>query len=147
MRSNRFQCPRVAFPGSGEREPRSRPHEEGRVVGIITAGGVLIEAGHAERTRGVMTDDRDRISHRPSAIPNGPLTESGRAGLSFDPSASLPARPAMDVDESAFEQFRSEGCKGVSEFPQYRSLFLCRSFSIQDGQSGVLLFGSDLAPT
>jgi hypothetical protein len=34
----------------------------------------------------------DRISHRPSAIPNGPLTESGRAGLSFNPSASLPAR-------------------------------------------------------
>ena len=40
-----------------------------------------------------MTDDRRPISHRPSAIPNGPLTESGRAGLSFNPSASLPARP------------------------------------------------------
>ena len=93
MRSNRFQSPRVAFPGSGEREPRLSPHAEGRVVGIITAGGVLIEAGRTERTRGAMTDDRDRISHRPSAIPNGPLTESGRAGLSFNPSASLPARP------------------------------------------------------
>jgi hypothetical protein len=34
----------------------------------------------------------------------------------------------------------------VSEFPQYRCLFLCRSFSIQDGQSGVLLFGIGSRP-
>jgi hypothetical protein len=40
-----------------------------------------------------MTDDQDRISRRPSAITNGSLTESGRAGLSLNPSASLPARP------------------------------------------------------
>ena len=50
-------------------------------------------AGHTERTRGVMTDDRDRISHRPSAIPNGSLTEGGRAEMSLNASASLPARP------------------------------------------------------
>ena len=91
MRSNRFQSPQVASPGSGERERRSRPHEEGRVVGIITAGGVLIEAGHTVRTRGVMTNDRDQISHRPSAIPNESLTERGRAGLT---PFSIIARPA-----------------------------------------------------
>jgi hypothetical protein len=59
-----------------------------------------------------MTDDRDRISHWPSAIPNGPVRK--RPGRAVLQSFSIIARPAgSDVDE-ALEQFGSEGCTGVS---------------------------------
>jgi hypothetical protein len=82
-RGNRFQSPRVASPGLGEQDPRSRPRERGRVPGIITGGGVLIEAvieaGHTERTRGVMTDDRDRTSE--PAVPVFSARESSSITL------------------------------------------------------------------